>query len=65
MGGDKESKKVKKPVAAAFFKVEAKDFKVFVQKHTSASKDDNVIDNNKPRGIRNRRAKGHQSRRME
>ena len=53
MGGhelktNKESKKVKNHVAATLvIQVEVKEFKKFVQKHTSASKDDNVIDNNK------------------
>ena len=47
MGGDelrtnKESKKVKDPMATTLvIQVEMKYFKKFVQKHTSASKDDN------------------------
>ena len=47
MGGDelrtnKESKKVKDPMATTLvIQVEVKYLKKFVQKHTSASKDDN------------------------
>ena len=59
MGGDelrtnKESNKVKNPMAAALIiQVEVKYFKKFVQKHTSASKDDN--DNDKCEKEKSRR----------